>query len=153
MLNVVRGGRGAARCRRLVSLVVASATLCAVGGIAVADEARDRERLATEDERVREQAPRLDEDRTIQRLVGEERRRLGREERAARGERGRERAARSRGEHRGASRAQARALAEEEFPEFVSAPVWEPLALRAGERVSGYLDDNVVRVDGGPGAA
>lgn len=107
--------------------------------------------MEREDERVREQAPRLDEDRTIQRLVGEERRRLDREERGARGERGRERAARSRGEHRGASRREARELASEEFPEFVDGPVWEPLQLREGERVSGFLDDNVARVDGGPG--
>lgn len=133
-------------------LVVALVLAGLSGGIALAaSEEEERERLAREDEQAREDAPRLDEDRTIQELVRRERARLAREEGRARGREGRERAARSRREHRGASRREARELASEEFPEFVDGPVWEPLQLREGERVSGFLDDNVARVDGGPG--
>jgi RHS repeat-associated protein len=38
-------------------------------------------------------------------------------------------------------------VAREEQPGVVSAPVWRPLQLRAGERIDGYLNDHTMRID------
>ena len=59
-----------------------------------------------------------------------------------------ERAARkkSRSEHHGLSRAEARKLARSSFDGALALPVWEPLSLRPGERFDSYVNDYAARI-------